>query len=495
MKVLFHYRGNESIAIEYLSAFLKAAGHETALAYDPGADDPLYFQAPFLRPLNRYDRLYAEAEAFGPDLIAMSVLTNLYPAMQAAAREYKRRMPEVPIIVGGTHPTMVPNHAIREPAFDYLCVGEGEHPLLDLVHALEEGRSVREIPNIWSRDGAGRVWRNEVRPIEDDLDKFPLMDKDPWYAAGTFKDIVLVPTGRGCPHRCSFCESHIIQRTYDGKGRVARKRGIPSLLRELRHWRERYRPRFLHFMDPTFNVDLKWMDEFLPAYEKHMERFPFLCQLVVQTNTPEIIRKLGAAGCHWVYMGLDSGNEKFRKETLHRDFDNRDIVAVTRELRRAGVKVQLSSIFGSPGETLSMMNDTLDLIDQIRPDMLSSYIMYPFPETDMSRAAIAEGVISEEAAEDIRNGRRSYHQKTLFNHPHAREAENLARLAPAYNAMPTFLRPWARRIALTGRLQWVLRMLFLVSLPLLYNVTGRVMLMDWLRGIRRASLPAKAPAR
>jgi len=492
VRVLFFYRGNESLAIQSLSAVLKAAGHETALAYDPGADDPLYFQVPAFAPLKRYDRIWKKAVDFQPDLIAMSLLTNLYPAMTSAAEGFKRILPDVPIIAGGTHATMVPDHAIQHPAFDYICVGEGEFPLLDLVTALEEGRPTTSIPNIWAKTPDGTVHRNDIRPIVEDLDKYPLMDKEPWYDAGTFKDIVLVLTGRGCPHRCSFCESHVIQERYDGKGRVARKRSIPSLLSEIRYWRDRYRPKYIHFMDPTFNVDVRWMHEFLPAYEKHMDRYPFLCQLVVQGNTPEIVEKLARAGCKWVYMGLDAGNEEFRRTRLRRDFSNQDLLRVVKDLQRHGIQVQVSTIFGSPGETLDMMLETLDLLDALRPDMLSSYIMYPFPETQLTRDAIREGVITEQIAEDLKNGIRSYHQSSLFNHPYAKQGENLARVAPTYNALPTVLRPLARKLALTGRFRMVLRLLFLASLPALLSVTGRVMLKDWLRGIRRASFPVRA---
>ncbi|MBZ0252219.1 MAG: B12-binding domain-containing radical SAM protein, partial [Candidatus Methylomirabilis sp.] len=483
MRVLFWYRGSESIGIEYLSAYLKQAGHETALAYDPAADDPLYFHAPALRPLNRYDRLWRLAEDFRPDLFAVSSLTSQYRYLRDAALECKRRFPCVPTIVGGSHPTMVPEHVIADPAWDMLCSGEGEDALLDVVHALERGASVRDIPNVWSKDAAGAVHRNEPRPIVDDLDKFPWMDKDPWFAAGTFKDIVFVPTGRGCPFKCSFCEAHVLQRVYTetGKGRLTRKRGVANLLRELKHWRDRYDPKFIHFIDPTFNVDHAWMREFLPAYEKHMERFPFLCQLVVPGSPPDLIAQLASAGCKMVYVGLDAGNEEFRSRVLHRDFRNTDAVSLARELRRRGVEMHLSSIFGTPGETPEMMDETLRLIDQIRPDMLSAYIMYPYPGTDLTRNAIAAGYLAPETAEAINEGVGNFHAASLFKHAHAAEAESFSRLAPAYNKMPARLRPAARRLARTGRLGALLKLFYLASLPLLFKITGRTMVKDFVR--------------
>ena len=79
MNVLFYYRGSESLGVGYLMAALREAGHRAELVFDPGVDDTLFLRAPLLRRLNRYDLMLAKARRFDPDLIAFSVLTNLYP--------------------------------------------------------------------------------------------------------------------------------------------------------------------------------------------------------------------------------------------------------------------------------------------------------------------------------------------------------------------------------------------------------------------------------
>ena len=107
MRILFYYRGSEQLGVEVLSSILKQQGHEVGLIYDPGADNVFYFQLPIFKLLNVDKRLVKEAIEFKPDLVAFSCLTNLYPYVKSLATELKNHL-DVPFIIGGVHPTTVP---------------------------------------------------------------------------------------------------------------------------------------------------------------------------------------------------------------------------------------------------------------------------------------------------------------------------------------------------------------------------------------------------
>ena len=81
MRILFYFRGFESVGIEYLSAVLKERGHQVGLLFDPGFDDNSYIKLPFLNALNRHGRMLRQAKEFQPDLIGFSCLTNLFPSI------------------------------------------------------------------------------------------------------------------------------------------------------------------------------------------------------------------------------------------------------------------------------------------------------------------------------------------------------------------------------------------------------------------------------
>ena len=123
--------------IGYLSSVLKAGGHQTSLIYLAG----LMSKDDFLR----------QVALRSPDLVAFSSTTNQFPYARLYAGYIKQENPALPTIVGGTHPTLTPEETVLAPEFDYICVGEGEHALLELCNALQSGLPADKIKNIWLR--------------------------------------------------------------------------------------------------------------------------------------------------------------------------------------------------------------------------------------------------------------------------------------------------------------------------------------------------------
>ena len=75
-----------------------------------------------------------------------------------------RRISNVPVIAGGLHATFSPDDVLRHDGFDYVCLGEGETALLELVEALETGREIADgsIANIWAKGGTRPRLRDPI---------------------------------------------------------------------------------------------------------------------------------------------------------------------------------------------------------------------------------------------------------------------------------------------------------------------------------------------
>jgi anaerobic magnesium-protoporphyrin IX monomethyl ester cyclase len=209
LRILFIYPNlNAQIGFNYgiafLSAVLKQRGHETAL---------INLNEKLDLPLDP-GRIRNEIEAFQPDLIGFSIVTNQYKGARDVARTIREHV-GVPMVAGGVHVTMDPQAVLADGLFDYACVGEGEGALAELADALEKGEPTDNIPNIWKCSG-GEVVANPVRPFED-LADLPMKDyelfdfqklidaKDGW---------VGLMTSRGCIFRCSYCFNHRMVETY-----------------------------------------------------------------------------------------------------------------------------------------------------------------------------------------------------------------------------------------------------------------------------------------
>ncbi|MFH1996613.1 MAG: cobalamin-dependent protein, partial [Candidatus Omnitrophota bacterium] len=175
MKITFVHIGREHLGIEYLSSMLKARGHTTALAYDPGIFGPEdnVLHIPFLEKLfNQRNRVLTAILESKPDLVAFSVYTGNYPWACGIARAIKSSM-NIQTVFGGIHATLVPDEVIANDFVDFLVVGEGEQPLVELVDALEKRRTEFTIPNLWYKS-SGSVIKNPLGPLMEKLDPLPL---------------------------------------------------------------------------------------------------------------------------------------------------------------------------------------------------------------------------------------------------------------------------------------------------------------------------------
>lgn len=468
MRVLFYYRGIENLGVGYLMSMLKAHGHAVDLLFDPGLDDNLFVKMPQLAWMNRHEALLERAVAFKPDLVAMGCLTNLYPFVSKMAEKLKPRL-GVPILVGGHHVQALPDYVLENPDVDMACVGEGELAILELVGRMARGEDWTSVPTIWvKRDG--RVYRNEIGPLENDLDRFPFPEKQLWWEYGCFKDNLEVFTGRGCPFRCTFCNIHYQREIFRGKGDFLRKRSVANVMAELEQNLARYDVKYVSVHDDNFTADPRWVEEFCEAYRKQVN-LPWYCFGYPTTIKPRLVQAMKAARCHTVFMGVDSGDEGVRRSLMERPMTDELIYRAAELVKQAGIGLQVSCIYGNPGETPEQMFKTLAMVDRIKPTQSSAYIFYPFPKTRMYQAAVDTGYLDEAGQEKVRRGISGYHHASILVHPHKELAETLAKITPVYARSPELLKPVMRWI-IAHRMKRLALFLYVLLIPLTFPYLG-----------------------
>lgn len=468
MKVLFYYRGIESLGVEYLMSYLKQKGHQVELIFDPGLDDNLFMKFRLLKGANQFDHLIRKAKAFAPDLVALSIPTNLYPFVGRMAQTLKREL-GVPVIAGGPHASALPEKLIRSEHIDMVVVGEGEEALAELLEKMAAGKNIYDTRNIWFKKD-GEIVRNELRDLIRDLDTLPFPDKKPFHDYGCFSDNLEVVTGRGCPFSCTFCNIHFQRRLNQGKGSFIRRRSVGNVIAELKHHLERFPVKYITFHDDTFTTDPAWIEAFSERYRKEIN-LPFYCFAYPTTVTPEVVRNLKRANCMQVFMGLDSGDPTIRKELLKRPMSDAQILESARTIRQAGIRLQVSSIFGFPGEGPESMWKTLRLTERAEADLVSGYIFYPFPKTELFDLCVAQGYLGEAEIALVESGEGGYHHGSLLKHPHKKLAVTLSKLIPLYNKAPRSLRPLIRKLMATER-AGAAQAIFLLSIPIAFPFLG-----------------------
>ena len=156
MKMLFvypdwqtHQFAHIQHGIASISAVLRATGHQADLIW--------------IREKWTEEQFLRAVEDRSPDLVGFSTTALQWPYARNYSRALKAARPDLPLVIGGVHATLVPDQVWAEGTFDALCIGEGEYPMRDLLEALSRGRDYRQIPNWWVRDGEDTV-KNPLRP-------------------------------------------------------------------------------------------------------------------------------------------------------------------------------------------------------------------------------------------------------------------------------------------------------------------------------------------
>lgn len=375
-------------------------------------------------------------------VLAFSTTTTYSRRYLELNRAVKARHPGVFSVFGGAHPTFFPQ-MVDEQGVDAVCVGEGELPMLELVAALAERRSPREIANLWVKEGT-TVHRNPVRPLIDDLDRLPLPARDLFASHAADPHLsAIVMTGRGCPYRCTYCYNHVYHRLYEGKGRVVRRRSVDHVMRELSGLKAEGCG-FVRFMDDVFILDRDWVLEFASRYRAEVG-LPFTCLVRANVVTEEMVRALKAAGCHRMMMGIEAGNERLRRTVLKRQMSDEQILTAGRVIREAGIRLVTANILAIPGGTLDDDWQTVDLNLRIRPGYASASVMQAFPGTEIHDIAAELGLLQEDNLLQLEHGE-GFGFSTAFRHPSEsdrRQVENLHKFFPLLVWLP-WLRPLVR---------------------------------------------------
>jgi anaerobic magnesium-protoporphyrin IX monomethyl ester cyclase len=416
MRVVFVALGQEQLGISILSSVLRRAGHETALVFNPALfHDRYYFDVPVLRDVfDRTARVIDEAAALRPDLLAFSVLTPTYQWCLDVARRVKARV-GCPVIFGGVHPSAVPEVCLENDAVDFVCVGEGEHAVVELCEQLDRGRRrpAHPIANIWWKDGRGETVRGPNAAFVQDLDALPFWDKELWEDALDVGAYYLTMSSRGCPYRCTFCFNNFFARLPGkGGGKYVRQRSVEHQMEELRRMHARYRLRYVEFTDDIFTVDKEWVRELTTAYKREIS-VPFQCLVHPRFIDRDVARWLKDAGCQHVQMGVQSVDEEYKRKTLLRmekdDHLRRALVA----LRDAGLPAKLDHILGLPGEPRSAQEAARKLYVEFQPRRVQTFWLTYVPGIDLTKQALADGVLTQRDVDDIERGK-----SRVFRHPH-----------------------------------------------------------------------------
>jgi len=404
MHIAFVSSCEETLAVEYLAAALKQAGHTCTLCFDPQLFNDTYLYNRTLSRLFDYtDFLIQELQQCHPDLIAFSVVSDNFPWASRLSKRIKQFL-DVPIVFGGVHPTSVPEYVLRYSAADYVIMGEGEGAIVDLAENIKNPSICRTIPNICCTDGA-TIIQNDVRPLIEDLDRLPFPDKEIFYEKLPFiRDGYICLSSRGCVNKCTFCNNSLYKdKIYVGKGRFFRRRSPQNVLAELIATKKKYHYQAVHFWDEIFISDRQWLFEFLEGYRREIN-VPFTCCIHVNFIDEEVVDLLKQSNCWQAIMGVQSLNEELKRTILNRRETNEKVRRAITLLRQHNILAICENMLGLPTQTEDDVVSMLKFYNETRPNRLSVYFLRYYPRTKIIDIALEQKILTPEDVETINIG-------------------------------------------------------------------------------------------
>ena len=315
MKVLFVFP-NEYLMIGVpagvatLIAILKAGGHEVSLfdytfvktreLDDESATGPagagVFLPTEYtLEDLVRDDPVQSIEEAFEehlasfqPDLICLSAMTSSFDSGIELLSKFQSRL-KCKVVVGGVHPTIAPQDALRPDVVDFICVGEGEEFLLELCECLEMDRDYHHILNLGFRKSDG-IQINGLRPLID-LDELPMPDWSVFDRRHLFRPFMgeiyqgsFYVMSRGCPFNCTYCVNASLRKQYKDLGRYFRYQKPKTTIKQLSYLKEHFNATWFKFADDCITL---FSDEYLEELAHGLEplRINFGCSVRPETIT------------------------------------------------------------------------------------------------------------------------------------------------------------------------------------------------------------------
>ncbi len=376
--------GNYSEGLASISAVLKQGGHDVQLYHQLYMPDKKEF--------------IEKVKSFKPDTIGFSMRTTAVPFVTEMAGWLKAEMPEIPVGVGGYHAILVPEECIKIDGIDMVIVGEGEYPWLDYMNDLRDGVKRTDIESIFFKTESGEIIKNPVRPLIEDLDTLPfpdfeLFDFENLDRSKNFTAMVML--SRGCLFSCTYCGNSQFRNIYPNKQKYCRFRSPEKSIELLELLLKKY-PfiKFIEFRDAIFNMYKEWFYEFMPMYIEKIH-LPFNCNLRFDVLDEEMVKMLKDGGCYMIDIGLENGNEEFRRKYLHRNMKNDHMIQVSKWFRKYKITALTYNIVGLPYETLELSLETVKLNAKLDVDKVIPNIFYPYPMTILERTAREGGFMDD----------------------------------------------------------------------------------------------------
>jgi len=340
--------------------------------------------------------------------IGITCITGTQIKNVIAIMNFIKKKSNIPIVLGGSHPTILPKQTLRSSIADYVIISDGEIPFLKLVKALKDKKETKNITGLcFRRNGEILLnqpnwaininYRKKVVPI-------------PYYLIQryNYSEVVPIISSYGCFGHCAFC----IERVLHPQCFFLPVKNIVSMIEN----GLRLGVKTIDFIDDNFLMSKKRVKEIFDVCKRKNLFFEWVCSGrvdIVLSFGNEFLIWLKERGLLSIFFGVESGSPKILKR-IKKGITTAMVLRLNRKFKKLGIKVNFSFMAGFPTETKKDLEDTFRLIRYLKKDNPEATIwkinkFTPYPETALFELAKEYGFNSPETFE-------GWHKVHFYNH-------------------------------------------------------------------------------
>jgi len=346
-------------------------------------------------------------EEFKPDLIGVSVVEVTFFMSMDFINSVRQINPDIIVAFGGSFALTAPEKVISEKNVDIVCIGEAENSFVDLCNKLKNKEDYSRIPNLWVKKD-GRIIKNKLGNLVG-LDELPYQDWEIFDKRRIYKPMSgsIGRTGcfeltRGCVFSCTFCINEHLNKIHNHKS--YREKSIPRYIDEVKYFKDKYGLEYVYILAEMFLPTTKQRIRDFSRLWKENVGIPFWVELRVEGVDEENARLLEEAGCSSVTVGIECGNEEYRKRMIHRMMSNQKIIDACKILKQTKMQISGNSIIGFPGETREKIFDTIELNRLLNLDNSMVHVFSPYRGTSLYDISVDKGYMPvDQIAGDYRS--------------------------------------------------------------------------------------------
>lgn len=306
-----------------------------------------------------------------PDVLGITCCATEVFEVRQICNQAKAWFPDLKIVLGGPHPTNSPDD-FTDVNYDFIIQGEGEISLPELIKDINKGKLP---PKIIKGIAIGDL-DTLPYPSYDKINLEYYASPSVWAIRPIYLSSLQIFGSRGCPYSCKFCVAHTIF------GKKVRRCSPEYAIEHIEYLKYRYKIDAVYFGDESFTLNREWVADVCAGLKKI--GILWGCQTRAGLTNKSILSIMKDSGCIQIDCGWESGSEKMLK-IMNKQAKPEDYIRFSNDCKDVGIRVLANMMINLPGETLSDISESIELIKKTEPNVTLWGEYIPIPGVKFGR--------------------------------------------------------------------------------------------------------------